>query len=103
MDTYNSIRFERTSGFWMEQMQDYVKNEKSIKYLEDDLCVLELEEDKRIRIFGSPWTAGYGTPGKAFQIPSDILVPHMPPFGIRDLSYGKVHSGCKDLSKTVLQ
>ena len=97
-------------------MQDYVKNETSIVYLEDSSYILELENDRRIRMFGSPWTAIYGKPGKAFQIPesdlsekwqhipssTDILITHMPPFGIRDVNSGKVKSGCKELSNIVL-
>ena len=98
-------------------MQDYVKNETSIKYLEDEVFVLEIEDGKGITLFGTPWTAIYGKPGKAFQIPSanlvekwkkipsstDILITHMPPFDILDVNSGKVKSGCKDLSKIILQ
>ena len=101
----------------MEQMQDYVKEEKSIVYLEDKPFILNLGEENKIRMFGSPWTAIYGKPGKAFQIPpsdlldkwqlippsTDLLITHMPPFGIRDVNTGRVRSGCKDLAKIVLE
>ena len=101
----------------MEQMQEYVKNEESIVYLEDTLFTLNLEDGNHIRIYGTPWTSIYGKPGKAFQIPAsdliekwtkipksvDILITHMPPFGILDLNSGNVRSGCKDLVKIVTE
>merc|ERR1719233_209988 len=117
MDTINSKKYERTAGFWMEQMQEYVKHEKSIVYLEDKLFTLNLEDGSTIKIYGTPWTAIYGKPGKAFQIPAsnliekwkkvpkavDILITHMPPFGILDVNSGNVRSGCKDLAKIVTE
>ena len=33
----------------------------------------------------------------------DILITHMPPFGIRDTNSGMVKSGCKDLAKIVTE
>lgn len=115
MDTKTSKKYEKTSGFWMEQMQAYVKEEKTFKYLEDQQLTLSYGENK-VKIFGSPWTAIYGKPGKAFQIPNsnlnerweniprdtDILITHMPPYQIRDSNSGKVRSGCQDLARTVI-
>merc|ERR1712142_1446658 len=115
MDTVNCMKYERTSGFWMEQMQQYVKNEASIIYLEDRLYTLCLDDGRSLKIYGTPWTAIYGKPGKAFQIPAsnlvekwtkvprplDILITHMPPYGILDMNGGKVKSGCKDLANIV--
>ena len=54
--------------------------------------------DHSLLLYGTPWTAKYGSGWKAFQIPRetlsekwetipsniDILVTHMPPFGVRD-------------------
>ena len=64
-------------------------------------------DDLSVNIFGSPWTAIYGKPGKAFQIDkeslvdkwrsipanTDILVTHMPPYAVRDRNKGGVNAG----------
>jgi len=111
------IQYEASSWCWMEQMQQYVKNEPSIVYLQDNGYTIEYPHDEKITIFGTPWTAIYGKPGKAFQIPSydlaekwekiprstDILITHAPPYGILDVNSGRVKSGCKDLSKMVAE
>jgi len=83
-----------------------------VTYLEDQGHTVSLGEGK-IHIWGTPWTAIYGKPGKAFQIPkerlitkwslipdhTDILVTHMPPYGILDRNTGGVRAGCKDLTR----
>lgn len=112
MDTATCRKYEKSSSFWMAAMQDYVKKEPSINYLEDQPLSIPLGEEDQVTIFGSPWTAIYGKPGKAFQIPpedlgvkwakipwdTDILVTHMPPRGIRDTNTGGTQSGCRALS-----
>ena len=66
-------------------------------YLENKVHKLEYG-DHSLLLYGTPWTAKYGSGWKAFQIPRetlsekwetipsniDILVTHMPPFGVRD-------------------
>ena len=66
-------------------------------YLENKVHKLEYG-DHSLLLYGTPWTAKYGSGWKAFQIPRetlsekwetipsniDILVTHMPPFGLRD-------------------
>ena len=116
MDTETSTRHDIKSGFWMRQVQEYVKGNRRIKYLEDELCEIPVEDDKAIRIYGSPWTALYGKPGKGFQVARtelaakwtgipggvDILVTHMPPHGVLDQNTGQVRAGCPALAATVL-
>ena len=61
--------------------------------------MLKLEYGEHsILLYGTPWTAKYGSGWKAFQISretlakkwetiptnTDILITHMPPFGVRD-------------------
>jgi len=101
----------------MRQMQDYVKGDKSVVYLEDEEHVINLNDNFSIKVYGSPWTAIHGQPGKSFQIPRpelkdkwekiprdvDILVTHGPPHGIRDENAGKVNAGCKDLERLVTE
>jgi len=67
----------------------------------------------QIKIYGSPWTAIYGKPGKAFQIAredlgskwssipgdTDILVTHVPPRGSRDRNTGGTQAGCPSLAR----
>ena len=100
----------------MKQIQAYVKDEQRIKYLEDELYQIPMSDKKTLGIYGTPWTALYGKPGKGFQIartelaakwtkiPSgvDILVTHMPPHGVLDQNSGKVRAGCPDLATTVM-
>jgi len=98
MDTNNTLKHDRNAGHLIEQMQNYVKGAKVIKYLEDDLHVVNINENHKVRIFGTPWTKRFGYSFKTFQkqekeishhwqkIPSDIdiLISHSPPFGILD-------------------
>ena len=86
-------------------------------YLEDEGHVINIDEEFRINLYGSPWTAIHGKPGKAFQIARtdlckkwekipacvDILITHMPPYGLLDENAGKVKAGCKDLLKLVTE
>ena len=107
-----SIRqHEPSEMFWLQQMQDYVKGNKSVVYLEDDQHLIDISPEFRIKVYGSPWTATHGKPGKSFQVGRselrekwekiprdvDILVTHMPPYGVRDENAGKVKAGCRDL------
>ena len=98
-------------------MQDYVKGDKSVVYLEDEEHLININQDFTIKVYGSPWTATHGKPGKSFQIPRselkdkwekiprdvDILVTHMPPYGIRDENAGRVKAGCRDLLREVTE
>ena len=98
-------------------MQEYVKGESSVIYLEDEGHVINIDEEFQINLYGSPWTAIHGKPGKAFQIPRidlgekwkkipssvDILITHMPPYGVLDENAGKVKAGCKDLLRLVTE
>jgi len=112
MDTTTSTKYQPQSVFWMKQVQDYVKNNRSFVYLEDSTYKLKVSTNcdakvPCINIFGSPWTGIYGKPGKAFQIQREllkdkwrlipdhthILITHMPPHGLRD---GR-NSGSKSL------
>lgn len=116
MDTETTKRHDIKAGFWMTQVQDYVKRDERITYLEDELCEIPLSGNKSIKIYGTPWTALYGKPGKGFQIPRselstkwtkipsgvDILVTHMPPKGILDINTGKVKAGCPDLAAAIM-
>ena len=116
MDTETTLKHDVKSSFWMKQVQEYVKGDRRIKYLEDELYEIKMSEDKSIKIYGSPWTALYGKPGKGFQIPRtelgakwtkiprgvDILVTHMPPHGVLDQNTGKVKAGCPDLAAAVM-
>lgn len=120
MDTHTSLKHDINAGFWMNQMQKYVKETKYIKYLEDSHYAIDLNFDSevknmKIHIYGTPWTGLFGKPGKAFQIPRpelsdkwekippdmDILVSHMPPFGILDKNASGMKCGCPILSKSV--
>jgi len=117
MDTKNSLKYEVHSGFWMKQMQNYVKEDKNIKYLEDEKYefMIENEQESKIIFYGTPWTGIHGKPGKGFQIPkldlsvkwnkipreTNILISHMPPYNILDMNRGGVKAGCKDLYETV--
>ena len=99
----------------MKQMQEYIKGDSSVVYLEDEGHVINIDEEFQINLYGSPWTAIHGKPGKAFQIPRtelgqkwekfpasvDILITHMPPYGLLDENAGKVKAGCKDLLRIV--
>ena len=116
MDTETIMKHNIKSSFWMKQIQAYVKDEQRIKYLEDELYQIPMSDKKTLGIYGTPWTALYGKPGKGFQIartelaakwtkiPSgvDILVTHMPPHGVLDQNSGKVRAGCPDLAATVM-
>ena len=55
----------------MKQMQNYVKEDKNIKYLEDEKYefMIENEQESKIIFYGTPWTGIHGKPGKGFQIP----------------------------------
>lgn len=111
MDTETCRKHEKTSGFWVAAIQQYVKEEPSVTYLEDQSHSVSLGETE-IHVWGSPWTAIYGKPGKAFQIPkeslnskwakipahTDILVTHMPPYGVLDRNKGGARAGCRDLA-----
>ena len=109
------------AGFWMKQMQDYVKNAAGVTYLQDESHVIHLDPDndgdgRKIRLYGSPWTGLYGKPGKAFQVPRDqlaakwekippgvdILITHMPPLGVLDVNAGGIKAGCPHLYSTVI-
>lgn len=59
----------------MKQMQNYVKEDKSIKYLEDEKYEfkIENEQESKIIFYGTPWTGIHGKPGKGFQIPKSDL------------------------------
>ena len=100
-------------------MQDYVKQDKNIKYLEDEALTIEFN-DAKINLWGTPWTGIHGKPGKGFQVPrdtlvekwdkipvtTDILISHMPPYDILDRNgdnKGGIKAGCKDLQRTVLE
>jgi len=103
--------------FWMKQMQQYVMGDSSVVYLEDEGHVINIDEDFQINLYGSPWTAIHGKPGKAFQIPRselgkkwekipasvDILITHMPPYGLLDENAGKVKAGCRELLRLVTE
>jgi len=120
MDTNTSKKHDLQSGFWRQQVQEYVKEGIGVTYLEDqmhEINIGEAEEDSKIRIYGTPWTGLYGKPGKAFQIPRtelsakwskipanvDILISHMPPHGVLDTNAGGVKAGCQDLLRTVVE
>lgn len=116
MDTKTTMKHDIKSSFWMKQVQDYVKTDGRIKYLEDELCEIPMPEGRSLKIYGTPWTALYGKPGKGFQIPRtelgskwsqippglDVLVTHMPPHGVLDMNTGKVKAGCPDLATAVM-
>lgn len=116
MDTKTTMKHDIKSSFWMKQVQDYVKGDRRIKYLEEELHEIPITERKSLKIYGTPWTALYGKPGKGFQIPRpelgskwsqippgvDILVTHMPPHGVLDMNTGKVKAGCPDLAAAVM-
>ena len=88
-------------------------------YLEDSGHKLEYG-DHSLQLYGAPWTAMYGSGWKAFQVSretladkwkalptnTDILVTHMPPYGVRDMNAGDSKSGLKvkviELSKILL-
>ena len=55
----------------MKQMQNYVKEDKNIRYLEDEKYEfkIENEQESKIIFYGTPWTGIHGKPGKGFQIP----------------------------------
>jgi len=57
------LQYEPSSGFWLEQLQQYVKGESRILYLQDQQAELQFGE-RRLRVYGTPWTAIYGKPGK---------------------------------------
>ena len=67
MDTNNTLKHDRNAGLLIEQMQNYIKGAEGIKYLEDDLLVVNINENHKIRIFGTPWTKHFGYSFKAFQ------------------------------------
>ena len=101
----------------MKQIQEYVKGDSSVVYLEDEGHVINIDQEFQINVYGSPWTAIHGKPGKAFQIPRselgtkwekmpvslDVLITHMPPYGLLDENAGKVKAGCKDLLRLVTE
>jgi len=122
MDTQTTMKHDIKAGFWMNQMQKYVKETNNIKYLEDNQHVIDInfdneDENKKIHIYGTPWTGLFGKPGKAFQIPrqdlsekwgkipsvTDILISHMPPFGILDKNAAGMKAGCPNLLKSVTE
>ena len=57
------MQYEPSSGFWLEQLQQYVKGESRILYLQDQQAELQFGK-RRLRVYGTPWTAIYGKPGK---------------------------------------
>eukprot|EP01006_Ploeotia_vitrea_P044265 TRINITY_DN66820_c9_g3_i1.p1 TRINITY_DN66820_c9_g3~~TRINITY_DN66820_c9_g3_i1.p1 ORF type:complete len:324 (-),score=153.84 TRINITY_DN66820_c9_g3_i1:36-1007(-) len=78
-------------------------------YLEDSGCTID-----GVKFWGSPWQTSRGMAfsckrHKLFQkwalIPedTDVLVTHMPPFNILDLTYNSKHWGCVDLREHVLK
>jgi len=115
MDTQTARKYEPNSGFWMDLTQQYLKNQSNFVYLEDEALELKIK-GTTLKLFGTPWTAIYGKPGKAFQIKredlaekwqqiprqTDILVTHMPPFGVRDMNAGKINAGSQSLLDSVL-
>lgn len=111
MDTASCLKDER-SLMWMSAVQDYVKNEPSVTYLQDQATTINVGGEL-LKVWGTPWTAIYGKPGKAFQIArdelgtkwekiptdTDILVTHSPPRGILDKNAASSASGCAALAK----
>ena len=51
MDTKTTMKHDTRSSFWMKQVQDYVKGDRRIKYLEDELYEIPLEEKKSLKRF----------------------------------------------------
>ena len=87
----------------------------SIFYLEDEELEIEIAEDLKIKLFGTPWTAEHGNAGKAFQIPRgdlpekwekipgdvDVLISHSPPYSVHDRDGEGNNAGCKALLELV--
>ena len=82
----------------------------SIRYLQDKSTTLEFLNGRRLKVFGSPWTAQYGT--WAFQYPPirdvfsgkippdvDILITHGPPK--HHLDVYRDSKGCPHLLKEI--
>ena len=115
--SFSYLQHKPAEIFWTKQIQEYVKGDSSVVYLEDEGHVINIDEEFRISLYGSPWTAIHGKPGKAFQIgrtdlrkkwekiPAsvDILITHMPPYGLLDENAGKVKAGCRDLLRLVTE
>lgn len=83
-------------------------NWHDIIYLEHSSKTLEFGNGRKVKIFGSPWTPGYGN--FAFQCPpirnvwtgkvpedTDILLTHGPPKGYLDLD----RKGCRHLAREI--
>jgi len=111
MDTASCLKDEK-SLMWMSAVQDYVKGEDSVTYLQDQATTINVGGES-VKVWGSPWTPIYGKPGKAFQIArdelgskwekiasdTDILVTHSPPRGTLDKNAASSASGCAALAK----
>jgi len=111
MDTASCLKDEK-SLMWMSAVQDYVTGEPSVTYLQDQATTINVGGES-VKVWGSPWTAIYGKPGKAFQIArdelgskweriasdTDILVTHSPPRGTLDKNAASSASGCAALAK----
>ena len=92
MDTKTTIKHDIKSSFWMKQVQDYVKGDGRIKYLEDELCEIPMPEERSLKIYGTPWTALYGKPGKGFQIPrTELTLPRKLESKIFDVQTSVIH------------
>lgn len=85
------------------------------EYLVDQVCVVDAPDGATsVRIYGSPWISGL--PGMAFNLSQielenkfrdiprvDILLTHMPPYGIADVMRGGRHMGSSAVTACLRQ
>jgi Icc-related predicted phosphoesterase len=84
------------------------------QYIVDEVIIADNPDGGSIRIYGSPWISGL--PGMAFnlnesaleqrflEVPRvDIMLTHMPPYGICDLMRGGRHMGSSAVAACVKQ
>lgn len=102
--------------YWKDWSPKFESHEEALKAFEEKGIKVLIDESTQVsglHIYGSPWVTKYAPWSTAFNkvdseiekhwqtLPSsiDVLLTHMPPWGIGDRSSSGSHKGCRHLAK----